>query len=394
MPSLFKTKIKNNLSNQEDYLAIRNNLSIKTLGTYEPIVPAKRSPNFLVPVAGLVLAVSLLGGIEMISSLIFMSPDIKISQQISDKLDYGSSLFLATTKEISMKINLGLTKQETALMAEKQNINSVKYRWLSMINDFNLGLSTITQKIALTLPADLSFIKIPKSQITLNSQNPNEVLDTKSDEFAGQIQNQISNLDNLLFFSATKSVDQLALLSRLEPTDLSLVIDFYLNKLILSWQSFKFIALTKIENILDRWREFMSRPTQSQVNQIKTINREATSSVVVDLESGDISDLVKQTVIEEINRLLQEDEEWVNGDPILMDESDFSQNSDQGLVVIPESQLSTGESGQGLNLNKLQTLFSDPVDISFNQDGRSGFITPRFGNESGERYLFLLAPVK
>jgi len=110
------------------------------------------------------------------------------------------------------------------------------------------------------------------------------------------------------------------------------------------------------------------------------------------LESGDISDLVKQTVIEEINRLLQEDEEWVNGDPILMDESDFSQNSDQGLVVIPESQLSTGESGQGLNLNKLQTLFSDPVDISFNQDGRSGFITPRFGNESGERYLFLFSP--
>jgi hypothetical protein len=54
---------------------------------------------------------------------------------------------------------------------------------------------------------------------------------------------------------------------------------------------------------------------------------------------------------------------------------------------------SAGPEADRLLKERLTAMFSDPVEVEFDPDGRTGVVKPIFEETSGERYIFLLAPI-
>ncbi len=62
----------------------------------------------------------------------------------------------------------------------------------------------------------------------------------------------------------------------------------------------------------------------------------------------------------------------------------------QGVVVVPEGK---NPESPAMVRNRLEAMFSDPVDVHFDANGQSGVITPQFRDRAGDNYIFLLTPI-
>lgn len=75
----------------------------------------------------------------------------------------------------------------------------------------------------------------------------------------------------------------------------------------------------------------------------------------------------------------------------IRDGSGASMFSDSGIVVMKPTGSTTIDLA---NVKKLQDSFSDRVIVDFDKDGNSGFIRPLFRDRVGEKYLFVITPIR
>lgn len=125
------------------------------------------------------------------------------------------------------------------------------------------------------------------------------------------------------------------------------------------------------QEIGNRWRSFVGRgdttlPATSAMPVPVTLDDE-TKSDIKDIKSG----------VSEILRRLNQPSASVNTAP------------NQGMVVVPQAGGSTASDLKA----KVGSMFSDQVNVSFDETGQAGIITPVFRQGQGDDYLFVLTPI-
>lgn len=114
------------------------------------------------------------------------------------------------------------------------------------------------------------------------------------------------------------------------------------------------------------------------------INQMLASRDSVDLSSNNTREQLKKEILAEIQS------EGL-GNVSIQDSASTSLFSDSGVVLVKPSGSTTIDLA---SLKKLQDSFSDRVLVNFNEDGKTGVIQPVFRDRVGEKYIFILTPIK
>ena len=171
----------------------------------------------------------------------------------------------------------------------------------------------------------------------------------------------VHKLDSLLLLSAENNVKQTSQVSQTVFLDVVGVAEYYIDYTYAWWKAFKTWALEYISDILDKWKDFIyGVPSYSALDE---------------------SALREQIRLELLKELGQGDNEGG---------SDSDGSSEEPYIT----QEPEGENTDLASIeDRVRRMFSDPVDVTFDEATQTGLITPRFRNDRGGEYVFLLAPL-
>lgn len=122
--------------------------------------------------------------------------------------------------------------------------------------------------------------------------------------------------------------------------------------------------------IIDNWNNFFNRSgrasTPTETFDEAKLRQEIKDEILAEL--GD-----------ELRRILELDQ----SSPVMIEGS-----TGQGIVVLPDNGLDRNQL-----MERISQLFSDQVEVQFDDTGRTGIITPVFRSGSGGNYIFVLTPI-
>ncbi|OHA59510.1 MAG: hypothetical protein A2589_01450 [Candidatus Vogelbacteria bacterium RIFOXYD1_FULL_46_19] len=195
----------------------------------------------------------------------------------------------------------------------------------------------------------------------------------------------INEIDKALLASAGYSVDQTSLWGQVALADLKDLWFDIPTRVYEVLASFAGAGKDRVGQAISNWTRFLGFGSDDLENK-------STSTVPTNLPR--LSPITK----EEMRQQLLDDLEMQFAGTIAELRQGSSpqvlkpaSSGQEGLVVVPAGL--AGEDLEDIRV-KLEAMFSDPVEVSFEADGRAGIITPQFKNATDQDYLFLLTPIR
>ena len=216
-------------------------------------------------------------------------------------------------------------------------------------NKFDQYLSPIKNLSAVaTIDVDLSILKESKEVFT-----------------AG-----VETVDYFLLISAQNNIRQTAMISNVFLIEFRALAEYYLGYLSAWWKTFKNMALSYIADTLEKWKEFIYGSNN-------------TVSISIPRDDAALREQIRLEILAEL-------ETSGAGSENQSDEDIFIEQTgpNRGVLVLPAS--STPPGGIETLTGKLSKMFSDPVDITFDNTNQSGVIVPRFSGTRGNEFFFLI----
>lgn len=131
------------------------------------------------------------------------------------------------------------------------------------------------------------------------------------------------------------------------------------------------------EEMSNNWRKFLGqKPADQPPTQPNGITNNLSEAEVSELKNQIKQELEKE-MKQELQRLAQE----AGSDP------------NTGIMVMPSSGDMKQDEIRRKYLQNLANLFSDKVEVSLDEEGESGKITPIFKDKRGDDYIFVLTPI-
>ncbi len=181
----------------------------------------------------------------------------------------------------------------------------------------------------------------------------------------------VHRLDSLLLLSAENNIKQTSLVSQTVFSDVMGVAEYYFDYAYAWWKAFKSAALEYIASILDKWKDFIyGVPSYSALDEA-TLREQIRLELLNELGQGDAQDNNNNDI----------ETPYITQEPV---------GENKGIIVLPSS---TSTVDLVSIQDKIRRMFSDPVDVTFDEATQTGLITPRFRNDRGGEYVFLLAPL-
>lgn len=320
-------------------------------------LPAESPPRFLVPLAGLFLALVLLSGTEITLNNIQVAwinngPDWQHQiSRWSNKFEDNLALTSSLVDQRVLDIESGYRKINHEV---QQSVVNVSSGVLAL-------MSTVTDQVVLF-----------RSTMAEWREDFNQSVLSFGGRGVESIENgliQVNRGTNLVGIQA----------SSMSANVLSGVTD----GVVWGWETLKlyldiiFYNLSLfVDGVAQNWRDFIGGEDDLVDTSVGALSP---------AEEALLREEIKQEVLAELEKEIQA---LVQGQNITEPTLIQSQNG-QGLVVVPDS----GNLSQDEVKSRIRNMFSDDVTVSFDASGQSGVITPIFRQATGNDYIFVLTPV-